>query len=380
MRQFDFFYDVMIEKEDYCNREEEIEQLIKWTEAGRKMVIYAPRRYGKSSLIKNIIGHNFQSKRNHLTIYINLMEVQSLENIAERILYSFREVIKSKFPVKANFNTIIESFKGLSLALSLDPTTQLPSVEVNPLLESDKKNIGQIFTIIKNLSIKYKIFLIFDEFQDISLVPQAAGIMRSELQNLKAVPIAILGSKKHLLNQMFARNNSPFFNFGDEVILQAIAPQKWLSYFNKRLVPHTISIEALNYLCDVVNNVPNAICEVGAYLNESLKASKFKKHQITIMDVSQILEKKIDTKESIYRFQEGLLSSKEQSFLRVIAKRGFLLKPTEQSVVQESKISSGSIIKMVTRLSNKGWIEYEDGKGYRISDPLFSIFMKIKYN
>ncbi len=67
-----------------------------------------------------------------------------------------------------------------------------------------------------------------------------------------------------------------------------------------------------------------------------------------------------------------------QAFMRVLAKRSYILKPTEGSVVYETKTSSGSLAKIVVRLTNKGWIEFKDLKGYRISDPLFSYFLKIK--
>lgn len=375
----EFYYDVMIDQSDYCNRTDDIERVKKMIESGRKVVLYAPRRYGKSSLVKNIIGENFQKKKNHLTIYVNLMEVQNLEHISERILESLKEVLREKYPFKSGFAAILDSFKGVTFSINIDPSTQLPSVDLKPVFANDKKNISQIFSIIKNLANKYKIFLILDEFQDISLIPQAAGILRSELQTLKATPMAILGSKKQLLNKMFASNNSPFFNFGNEISLSEIEPKMWAAYFNERLEPNTISFEAITFLCDLVNHVPNAISELGAHLKESYKTNSKKGMQIQVKDVAVALQDLLLSKESTYRFQEGMLSLKEQEFLRAMAQRGFLLHPTEQSIVQQTKTSSGSITKMLVRLTNKGWIELEENRGYRISDPLFSNFLKLKY-
>jgi hypothetical protein len=229
------------------------------------------------------------------------------------------------------------------------------------------------------LAEKYKIFIIFDEFQDISLVPQAAGILRSELQTLKNTPMAMLGSKKQLLNKMFASNNSPFFSFGDEMTLSEIEPKLWVKYFNERLAPNTISIEAMTFLCETVHHVPNAISELGAHLKDLHVNGPKKKILLGVKDVAYVLDNLLNSKESTFRFQEGQLSPKEQSLLRVIAQRGFLLKPTEQSVVQQTKSSSGTITKILVRLTNRGWIEFEENKGYRISDPLFSCFLKLKY-
>jgi AAA+ ATPase superfamily predicted ATPase len=374
----EFYYDVLIDEEDYCNRIEDIKKIDKLVQSGRKIVLYAPRRYGKSSLVKNIVGRHFQNKKNHMTLYVNLMEVQSLYHISERILQSLKEVLKFKYPLKSSFNSIVESFKGLTISLSTDPSTQLPSFELKPLFENDKKNISQIFSVIQNLSKQYKIFIIFDEFQDISNVEQAAGILRNEIQTLKALPIAMLGSKKELLNKIFSSNKSPFFGFGDEISLSFISHLDWQFYFNERLFPYSISMEAMEYICTTLQNVPNAICEIGASLRESKRILN-KKKLFEITDVAEIMQSLILAKESTYRFQEGLFSTKEQLLMRAIAKRGYLLKPTEQSVVHETKTSSGSLIKIIQRLTQKGWIEYEETKGYRISDPLFSLFFKIKY-
>ncbi len=289
-----FFYDVMIDKVDFCNRQADIQALTDLVDQGKKIVIYAPRRYGKSSLVKNVIGQNFQEKKNQLCIYVNLMEVQSLENISERVLDALREVLKEKSPIKSMVNEIIQAFEGMVVSVGVDPQTNLPSVDNKPVFEQNKKSISQAFGVIKNLSKKYKLFLILDEFQDIGGIPQAARLLRGELQTMKTMPIALLGSK------------------------------------------------------------------------------------LEIQDIAQCIEKIVLNKASTYRFQEGLFSEKEKLLLKYISRQNYLTKPTENRVVTETKTSSGSLSKMLSRLTQKGWIEYEGVKGYRISDPLFSYFLKIQ--
>jgi Cdc6-like AAA superfamily ATPase len=108
-------------------------------DAGRKVVLFAPRRYGKSYLVKNIIGDNFNKKKNQLTVYINLMEVQTLEHVSERILESLKEVLREKYPFKSSFAGVLDAFKGVTLSFNIDPATQLPTVDLRPVFENDKK-------------------------------------------------------------------------------------------------------------------------------------------------------------------------------------------------------------------------------------------------
>lgn len=379
METSDFYFDVLIEDVDYCNRKKDFHEILKLAQAGRKFVIYAPRRYGKSSLVKNLVGKEFQKKKNCLTIYVNLMEVDSLESIGDRFLQAIKDVLKEKFPYKSFFSQLIESMRGITISISVDPLTQLPSIDLRPTFESDKKNLGQILGALRDLARKYQVFLILDEFQDIADLPQAQGLLRAELQEFKTTAVAMLGSKKEMLNQMFSNNGSPFFNFGSEMTLSEITVADWVEYFNARLKRNKLRLDetSMQYLCSEMNQVPNSICEVGAHIKDHIILSK-----LTVMergDIARAIGDLISRKESVYRMQEGFFTESEKSFMKAIAKNNYILKPTEKRVLQQSKLSSSAVVKIVKRLTDKGWIEFEDSKGYRISDPLFSYFLKNYY-
>lgn len=379
METSDFYFDVLIEDVDYCNRKKDFRELLRLAQAGRKFVIYAPRRYGKSSLVKNLVGKEFQKKKNHLTVYVNLMEVDSLEAIGERFLQAIKDVLKEKFPYKSFFNQLLESMRGITMSISVDPLTQLPSIDLRPTFENDKKNLGQILGALRDLARKYQVFLILDEFQDIVGLPQAQGILRAELQEFKTTAIAILGSKKEMLNQMFSNNGSPFFNFGSEMTLSEITVADWVEYFNARLRRKKLRLDeiSMQYLCSEMNHVPNSICEVGAHIKDHVTLDK--RSLMEIGDVARAIGDLISRKESVYRMQEGFFTDSEKSFIKTIAKNNYILRPTEKKVLQQANSSSSAIIKIVKRLSDKGWIEFEEKKGYRISDPLFSYFLKNYY-
>jgi len=41
----------------FCNRRKEIEDLIPFASARQNVLLYSPRRYGKTSLVKKVQGH-----------------------------------------------------------------------------------------------------------------------------------------------------------------------------------------------------------------------------------------------------------------------------------------------------------------------------------
>jgi AAA+ ATPase superfamily predicted ATPase len=43
-------------KDNFCNRQREIKDLINYAESGQNVVLYSPRRYGKSSLVFQVLS------------------------------------------------------------------------------------------------------------------------------------------------------------------------------------------------------------------------------------------------------------------------------------------------------------------------------------
>jgi AAA+ ATPase superfamily predicted ATPase len=66
-----FRYDILIGEEDVCDRDEEIARLLRAARRDERILLLAPRRYGKTSLVKNIVGpaaRRFRPKRLVLTV------------------------------------------------------------------------------------------------------------------------------------------------------------------------------------------------------------------------------------------------------------------------------------------------------------------------
>jgi hypothetical protein len=69
-----------------------------------------------------------------------------------------------------------------------------------------------------------------------------------------------------------------------------------------------------------------------------------------------------------------LLTSKEKLVCKSIAKNGFVAEITQREFLKESNVSSGGSRRIFEKLYNIGFIEEEE-KGYRLSNPLLSLFL-----
>ena len=199
-----FKYDVLIETDDLCDRKLEQTDLLKRAKAKKRTIVFAPRRYGKTSLVKNVIGTAFFSlSRRHLVLFFDLMGVQSLESIAKRFHHGVSFALSQRFPVKTLLRDVGDYLRGLSLQVEMDSVTGQPSLSLISKTKEAKGEMLHFMETVKELSRKYPTMIILDEFPDITFVPEAEALFRSLLQELGDTAVFILGSKRHLLTLMF---------------------------------------------------------------------------------------------------------------------------------------------------------------------------------
>lgn len=369
----EFKYDVLITEEDICDRKREITVLLKAAQRNKKIVLLAPRRYGKTSLIKNVVSERLRKiQPKKIIIFVDLMEVESLASIAGRVEYGLSKALAKSKSLANLMRSVVKVFKNVSVQINIDTTTGVPAISFEKKSTNEQKNLAVILDGICSLAKDQQIMLILDEFQDIAFVKEAQGIFRSALQQLSNTAVFILGSKRHLMDKMLNVSNAPLFHFGDEIHLGPIAEEEWQPYFAERLASQkvTISKEALHYLCERMCQVPNAICEVGAWLQEY-----YRNQCLSIADIDLALDNMVETKQS-YAYQLQNFTAKEKMFLQAIAKLNFVTKPHSLEFLKLLDVPKSSVGSLLKKFNDNGVIEKELSAGWRLSDPVFAHYLR----
>jgi uncharacterized protein len=370
----EFQYDTLIDRENYCNRRPEITTINQMIGRRQKIVLYAPRRFGKTSLMQNVIAADFlKSNRDGFVVMVDFMDVTDLAAIEHRLTQSITYAIRSHAPMRGFFESMARYFKNLALTFEVDPMTGLPSASVKGRAGNEKNTIDEFFIAIKKISEDRPLLLILDEFQDISFLEQAESLMRKCLQGLTKVSTIISGSKRQLLTKMFSSARAPFFGFGDEVSLPPIAIQDWHTYFNERLasVDKKIDLLTLKEICERVHHVPNAISEIGFWLKHDPHVSK----SMTSVDVWTSIDRLIRGKEQTYRYHLAPFTVKEKSIIGAIAGKGYVQQLSAKDFLMKVLSNASSVKKTLVKLERLGVVEWELDRGYRLSDPLLAIFV-----
>lgn len=357
----------------FCNREKEIKDLVQFGKNGINVVLYSPRRYGKTSLVKRV--QNKLSRENYYTVYCDLFGVTSVDDIAMKISKSLYRVVYKNEKLFNKFMRIITQFKP---SLQPDPyggmsisVTKSTSLFGTDLLEDVMESLSRI---IKDKDMNLQI--IFDEFQEITEVDnshQIEAILRKHIQSFN-ISILFVGSRRRILLDMFSNVNRPFYQSAHLFKLKAL-PFNELSNFikeqfesNEKAFPG----ELIRKILDTTNCHP--------YYSQ--------KYCYFVFDLT---EKTVTEKILHTAFNEMLLSEKpifEVTLQGLASKQIKLLKtfaieptgsPFSTEYMKKHDLGSiGSIQNSLKKLQSLDLVEKRDAGRWDVVDPILKTWLSYK--
>lgn len=232
-----FIFGKVVGGANFVDREEETSDIARTLLAGQNVICYSPRRYGKTSLMMQV--KEILAKKGCQVFFIDLFRITSFEDLYNSYSTSIARAVRS--PMKAILTAV------QSLLPSINPKIVFtgegaPSVEVSvplPVL-SQSATLRELFDSLETYCAKRKKkgAVIFDEFQEVSIMRDGRIVereMRSAFQHHRHVSYAFLGSKHHLMRDVFTNKNRPFYNFGRHFELDVIASEHWQGFIAKKM-------------------------------------------------------------------------------------------------------------------------------------------------
>lgn len=260
-----FTYGDLVTDEAFTDRDEELGQLTRDLWNGQNVALIAPRRYGKSSLVKaalsRLVGEGV------LVVEVDLMTTPTKERFAAKLAKSIHDDVASSL-LKAK--EALRYFTGLRVVPSV-------SFDLNGSVRfsfSASRESGDIDATIERLlelpaelaaERKRHLIMFFDEFQEVTtLDPHLPALMRSIFQTQSDVAHLYAGSKREMMNKLFSDRNEPFFRSAKTMEIGAI-PGPLFATFVKEQFDRTnrgVSDEALDRLLAVTGGHPYATQEL----------------------------------------------------------------------------------------------------------------------
>ena len=217
----------------FCNRVLETQKLIGNIESGKHTFLFAPRRYGKSSLCEKAFEKITIS---HLILDFHLAVTGK---DAERILVKgINDLIWQSIGSIEKLSHVVKQYaKRLKPKLGIGSEhfrLELEIVDQNNIYE----NISEAFLILEKL-LKEKnknAVLLLDEFQEIGMMDEGRGIegaIRHVAQETQYLALIFSGSSPHLMKNMFEDERRPLYKLCRKLVLERMHASDYQTHLNK---------------------------------------------------------------------------------------------------------------------------------------------------
>ena len=222
--------------EAFTDREAEIAELKSDVLNGQDVVIFAPRRYGKSSLVWRV-AQDLVAER-VLVAHVDLMTTPTKEKLAEKLARTIHDDVASTlFRARERLNV----FRGLRIVptVTVDPMggSFAFSFQAGRAREDVDATLEELLRLPGHLGAERGrvVALVLDEFQEIvDIDPALPKLMRAVFQEQPEVAHLYLGSKRHLMERIFNDENEPFWRSAKRMELGVIAPRLFRPYVAER--------------------------------------------------------------------------------------------------------------------------------------------------
>jgi uncharacterized protein len=369
-----FKFGKIVYDKHFYNREKELRKIISTLSSGNNIALYAPRRYGKSSLIAKALKE--LEKDGYICVHFDFMSVYSQKTFIEN--YS-RELLKSQ--KKSDVKTIISRFtafaKNIKPSVSFDQSGN-PEFSLAFIENMDKEeNLIEVINLPEALANDQNKYIIaFDEFQEITKLngENFEKLLRSQIQKHKNVSYVFFGSKTHMLKDMFNNKNRAFYNSADIMHLEKMATEESIVFLQNAFNSSDIHLsrEMAQYIIQQVDNIPYYIQFLAHQIWEYAKINSITRIDKVIVDNS--LQDILELKKDYYWELTNNQSIHRKKLLFALSRDAKELYSGKTSKKYELGAAS-STQKALEVLINKGIIERSKDH-YEFADPMFKMFIK----
>jgi uncharacterized protein len=261
-----FRYGALALDEAFTDREAEISELKADVRNGQDVVIFAPRRFGKTSLVWRASQELIADRT--LVAQVDLMTAPTPATFAEKLARTIHDDVASPL-LRAKERLRVFGDLKVTPSISVDPQTGGVSFsfDVGERREDIHATIERLLELPGELAAdrKRRVVLVLDEFQEVVEIDRRLpNLMRAVFQRQPEVAHVYLGSKRHMMQRIFNDENEPFWRSAKQVELGVIASEPFAAYIRHQFerTDRYVAAEAIGAILDSTGGHPYATQEL----------------------------------------------------------------------------------------------------------------------
>jgi hypothetical protein len=358
-----FVYSRPVAPEDVVDRDAEVHELLRNAVGGHFVRLYAPRKYGKTSLLTRALRDGERDEG--LTgVLVDLYRVSSVADVTVRLERAYAKHLRGE--VRRRVEALLQRTGvglslgafGISARLQLEPARD-PLPALHALLD---------LPLRLEASGGYRALIVFDEFQDIGRIDGLDGLLRSHIQHQGDVASYVFaGSEPGLMRLLFETKDRPLYGSAVPMRLGRLADADLAAHVSSRFVASGRDVgEALNPLLAAARGHPQRAMLLAHRLWNEVGPGG----EATLEDwdgahaaAMRELEPELD---ALWR---GLDTSEQKTLRALVLGDG---SPYRGAALRRLELTKDAVRRALPRLAATAEIEQREEGGHAVVDPLFA--------
>jgi AAA+ ATPase superfamily predicted ATPase len=354
---------------DLIGRQQELRLIRELLLAGQSVVIIAPRRMGKTSLMIELI--NQLRSEDYFITHVDFFSTSNIPTLARRIVESvFSNKKLDKYFRQALVN-IADVFKNISFKSEIEDFSFILEFE-SKAKSAPLDLLADSINMIDKYAIKHnkKMLAAFDEFGDIKKLDgvHIVKLFRSVIQTQQNTAFIFTGSYESVMSELFVSKNAPFYRMTRIIELGNISREDFLPYLHKTLHENGINAEnsRIEEILDFTNGHPYY---TQLYLQQLIISHKLYLAQ-QFPTHNQLIEQLLLVEKSFLEKNWEDISRKRED--RIVLTHIANDINSLYSVIDSKTVN---IARALASLKNQGIISLKDSTA-TLNDPLFKEWIK----
>jgi len=367
-----FHYGTVVSGRYFVNRIDEKILLKRNLLSGINTMIISPRRWGKSSLVKDGMLELLRENKKVKVCFIDLFAVATEQEFYEQLAKVVVQSVSGK--VEHWLDAIKNHLSAITPKITIggDPSAQF-SISI-PLSDIEREPI-EVLDLAEKLAEEKGIRLIIciDEFQNIAGLASYETFekrLRSVWQNHQHVSYCLYGSKRHMMSDIFNNPSKPFYRFGDLLELQKICRKEWKKYIigGFKSTGKSITTKQAGKIASIMDDHSWYVQQLAHY------AWSITEKVLSDDDLESAVNQLINTNSPFFIKEYESLSKTQVNLLKAVTMGESQI--ASQRVMAEYGLGSN---RNATR--NKQTLEQADiieatNDGYKFLDPVFALWFR----
>jgi hypothetical protein len=202
-----FVYSRPVGPDDVIDRDDETRKLLASAAGGHYVRLYAPRKYGKTSLLRRVL-RDAEREEGMVPVLVDLYGVLSLADVTIRVERAYARQLQGRLRAR-----IDDFLKSTGLGLSLNALGIGVKLQIDPRVDP----LPALHTLL-DLPLRLgegggrRALIVLDEFQDVAKVGELDAILRSHIQLQGDVASYVFsGSEPGLMKRLFEERERPLY-------------------------------------------------------------------------------------------------------------------------------------------------------------------------